>query len=173
MLQQISEHIGECQARAEQARRRAAETSDPERKADYELAEQSWLRLADSYALSQRLERSLLEQDIKIACRGEWRPASEAPFDREIEIAVIKSTTPHAVAFPCRRILGGWMNAKTRERLKVRPSHWREWQDQMAGVKYADPLGSFGRVNVLDAGSTPDRDASETSTRHATDVPCR
>ena len=75
------------------------------------LAEQGWLRLADSYALSERLEHYLLEQDCKLARRREWQPASIAPFDRDIEIAVIKSATPHALAFPCRRILGGWMDA--------------------------------------------------------------
>lgn len=128
MLERISEHIRHCHARAEHARCHAAETSDPERKADYELAEQSWLRLADSYALSERLERYLLEQDTEMARRGEWHPIAEAPFDCDIEIAVFKGAAPHAVAFPCRRILGGWMDAETHERLKVRPTHWRKWR---------------------------------------------
>lgn len=139
MLEQISKHIRECHARAGEARRRAAETSDPERKADYELAEKSWLRLADSYTLSERLERYLLEQDAKIARRGEWLPASQAPFDRDLEIAIIKSATPHAVAFPCRRILGGWMDAETRERLNVHPTHWREWHSPSAATTDAQP----------------------------------
>ena len=128
MLQQVSKHIRECHARAEEARRRAAETSDPESKADYLLAEQSWLRLADSYALSERLERYLLDHDSQVARRGEWRPIAEAPFDRNLEIAVIKGATPHAVAFPCRRVLRGWIDAKTREQINVQPTHWREWR---------------------------------------------
>ena len=114
--------------RAEQARRRADETSDPERKADYQSAEQNWLRLADSYALSERLERYLLEQDSSFTRQSEWQAAAEAPFDRDLEIAVIKGPTPHALAFPCRRILRGWVDAQTRERLKVKPTHWREWR---------------------------------------------
>lgn len=128
MLQRVSEHIRTCRARAEEARRRAAESSDPHGKQDYLLAEQGWLRLADNYAMSERLERYLLQHDSKLAYRGEWRPAAAAPFDRDIEIAVIKGTTPHAIAFPCRRILGGWMDAETRDRLKLRPTHWREWR---------------------------------------------
>jgi len=68
-----------------------------------------------------------LEQDSKIAHRGEWQAVSDAPFGRDIEIAVIKSATPHAVAFPCRRILGGWMDSQSRERLNVQPTHWRDW----------------------------------------------
>lgn len=127
MLQQVSEHIRECYTRAEKARRRAAETSNPENKEDYLLAEQGWLRLADSYALSERLARFLLDQDSKLSRRGEWQPISEAPFDRNLEIAVIKGATPHAVAFPCRRILHGWIDADTRERLNLQPTHWREW----------------------------------------------
>lgn len=128
MLQLVGKHIRECHTRAHEARRRADETSDPESKADYELTEKSWLRLADSYALSERLERYLLEQDRKLGRRGEWSPVAGAPFDRNLEIAVIKGVTPHTVAFPCRRILGGWMDAETSERLKVQPTHWREWR---------------------------------------------
>jgi hypothetical protein len=42
-------------------------------------------------------------------------------------LAVIDDDGPHALVFPCRRILNGWMNADTKERLDVRPTHWREW----------------------------------------------
>ena len=59
-----------------------------------------------------------------------WRHISTAPFDRDIELAVIDSDGPHALVFACRRILGGWMNAETRERLDVRPTHWRDWMPQ-------------------------------------------
>jgi hypothetical protein len=56
-----------------------------------------------------------------------WRPVSNAPFDRNLELAVIDKDGPHALIFPCRRILAGWMNAETKERIEVRPTHWREW----------------------------------------------
>ena len=59
-----------------------------------------------------------------------WRHISTAPFDRDIELAVIDNDGPHALVFACRRILGGWMNSETRERLDVRPTHWRDWQQQ-------------------------------------------
>ncbi len=36
----------------------------------------------------------------------EWKPVSTAPFDRDLELAVIDRDRPHALAFPCRRILG-------------------------------------------------------------------
>jgi len=56
-----------------------------------------------------------------------WWEISTAPFDQDLELAVIDTDGPHSLVFPCRRILGGWMNAKTKERLDVRPTHWRTW----------------------------------------------
>jgi hypothetical protein len=57
-----------------------------------------------------------------------WQQVSTAPFDRDLELAVIDDDGPHALVFPCRRILNGWMKVDTKERLDVRPTHWREWQ---------------------------------------------
>ena len=62
-----------------------------------------------------------------------WQPISTAPFDRDLELAVIDGDGPHSLVFACRRILDGWMNAETRERLDVHPTHWREWVDGQAG----------------------------------------
>ena len=56
-----------------------------------------------------------------------WQNISTAPNDRDVQLAVIDGDGPHALVFPCRRIAGGWMNAETKERLDVHPSHWREW----------------------------------------------
>ena len=38
-----------------------------------------------------------------------WHPVSTAPFDRDLELAIIDTNGVHAIAVPCRRILGGWM----------------------------------------------------------------
>jgi hypothetical protein len=58
-----------------------------------------------------------------------WLDAATAPFDRDLELSVVDTDGVHALIFPCRRILGGWMNAQTREKLTgLEPSHWREWQ---------------------------------------------
>ena len=59
---------------------------------------------------------------------GMWQQIATAPFDADIELAVMDSDGAHALVFPCRRILGGWMNAETKERLEVHPTHWRGWQ---------------------------------------------
>ena len=61
----------------------------------------------------------------------EWHPISTAPFDRDIEIAYINYGGAHALVFPCRRILSGWVKAETRERIDVQPSHWREWVQEI------------------------------------------
>ena len=62
-----------------------------------------------------------------------WNPISTAPFDRDLELAVIDADGTHALVFACRRALSGWMNADTKERLDVRPTHWRDWERTAAG----------------------------------------
>jgi hypothetical protein len=57
-----------------------------------------------------------------------WRPISTAPFNEDLELAVIDSGGVHALVFPCRRILGGWVKGETNSRLEVYPTHWRAWR---------------------------------------------
>ena len=61
----------------------------------------------------------------------EWQPVLTAPFDRDIELAVIDFGGPHILVFACRRILGGWAKAATGQRIDVRPTHWREWVERV------------------------------------------
>jgi hypothetical protein len=61
----------------------------------------------------------------------EWQPITSAPFDRDLELAVIDRDGPHALAFPCQRLLCGWVNAETKRMLDVRPTHWRDWQPKV------------------------------------------
>ena len=56
-----------------------------------------------------------------------WQPATTAPFDRDLELAVIDYDGPHTLVFPCRRILCGWLKSETGGRVDVRPTHWRPW----------------------------------------------
>jgi len=59
----------------------------------------------------------------------EWKSIATVPFDRDLELAVIDYDGPHALVFPCRRDLNGWINAETKKRIEdLRPTHWREWQ---------------------------------------------
>jgi hypothetical protein len=56
----------------------------------------------------------------------EWKLISIAPFDRDLELAVIDRDGEHKLVFPCRRTGDGWIDAMTRRRLEVRPTHC-EW----------------------------------------------
>ena len=57
----------------------------------------------------------------------DWKPISTAPYASDLELAVIEKDGPHAVAFPCRRVVGGWIAAETNEWIEVKPTHWRVW----------------------------------------------
>jgi hypothetical protein len=58
----------------------------------------------------------------------DWKPINSAPFDREVELAVIDGQGEHALTFPCRRIVGGWVDALTKKHLyRILPTHWRDW----------------------------------------------
>jgi hypothetical protein len=57
----------------------------------------------------------------------DWKPISTAPYVGDLEIALIKKDGLEAVAFPCRRVVGGWIAAETNKWIKVRPTHWRVW----------------------------------------------
>jgi len=65
-------------------------------------------------------------QTIQIA--EMWEPIASAPSDGDLELAVLDRDGHHALVFPCRRMADGWMNALTRERLDVHPTHWRAWR---------------------------------------------
>jgi hypothetical protein len=60
----------------------------------------------------------------------DWQPAVTAPFNVDLELAVLDRDGLHALVFPCRRVLTGWMKVGTRERIDVAPTHWREWSDK-------------------------------------------
>jgi hypothetical protein len=71
-----------------------------------------------------------VKDDIAFPPQGEsmWQPISNAPFDRDLELAVIDGDGPHALVFPCRRVLTGWTKSATKERVDVSPTHWRIWE---------------------------------------------
>jgi hypothetical protein len=49
-----------------------------------------------------------------------WKPIDTAPFERDVELAVINGDGKHAVTFPCRRTIGGWVNAITEKQRSSR-----------------------------------------------------
>jgi len=63
-----------------------------------------------------------------------WHRVSTAPFDCDLELAVIDATGIRTVAFPCRRVLGGWIKAESKRSIKLRPTHWREWTTKLSST---------------------------------------
>jgi hypothetical protein len=59
----------------------------------------------------------------------QWQSITTAPFDRDLELAVIDGWGTHTVVFPCRRVVHGWIKAETKEPVNVHPTHWREWDN--------------------------------------------
>jgi len=59
----------------------------------------------------------------------DWQRINTAPFDRDLQLAVIDYNGAHTLVFPCRRILRGWIDVKTNAPVVVYPTHWREWDD--------------------------------------------
>jgi hypothetical protein len=57
-----------------------------------------------------------------------WETISTAPYDRDLELAVIEADHVHPLIFACRRLVNGWIKVATRERILVSPTHWRPWQ---------------------------------------------
>jgi hypothetical protein len=63
-----------------------------------------------------------------------WHPIATAPFDCDLELAVLDRDGPHALVFPCRRIPSGWLKGGTHERIEVHPTHWRTWGEEAEGA---------------------------------------
>jgi hypothetical protein len=61
--------------------------------------------------------------------RPVWERISTAPYDRDLELAVIEEDRVHPLVFACRRAPDGWIKVATRERIFVHPTHWRPWQN--------------------------------------------
>jgi hypothetical protein len=62
-----------------------------------------------------------------------WEKISTAPYDRDIELAVIEGDHVYPLVFACRRTASGWVRVSTRDRISVSPTHWRPWQAKDQG----------------------------------------
>ena len=81
----------------------------------------------------------------------DWKPISTAPYTGDLEIAVIeKDGPPHAISFPCRRVVRGWIadtlavvaNAgkKNLDIHNPRPRTFRRVSS------FGEPLFEYGRI---------------------------
>jgi len=58
-----------------------------------------------------------------------WLPVSIAPSDIDLEVCVMDGGGVHALIFPVRRAKTDWVDAETRKRVDMEPTHWRKWND--------------------------------------------
>lgn len=65
----------------------------------------------------------------------DWDPIASAPFETDLELSVIEFSEVHALFFPCRRTLSGWINAATKSAVQVAPTHWRPWEHKGTDLK--------------------------------------
>ncbi len=56
-----------------------------------------------------------------------WHEISTAPYDCDLELAVVERDRVHPLVFACRRTPGGWIKVATREWVTIHPTHWRPW----------------------------------------------
>ena len=89
-------------------------------------AVRSLASLAADAIIRMRAQLETIKPSRALSSLG-WHPVSCAPFDRDLELAVINYVGTNALAFPCRRILDGWISAQTRARIDFHPTHWKEW----------------------------------------------
>jgi len=61
----------------------------------------------------------------------EWQPVTTAPYGVELELAVVNGNGIHAVVFPCRRVIHGWVSGKTGAPVELHPTHWRQWDERV------------------------------------------
>jgi hypothetical protein len=60
---------------------------------------------------------------------NKWLPVSIAPSDADLEVGVMDKRDIHALVFPVRKIGTDWVNASTKKRIDIQPTHWRKWTD--------------------------------------------
>jgi hypothetical protein len=132
MLSRLSDHIQACYERAAEAERCAQ--SEPAHQSYHLDMAKRWAFLARSYEFLESSERLLLAMDgsapnkRRLDQQRDWQPIATAPFDRDLRLAVIdQQGIAHALVFPCRRVLGGWLKAETKARIDLDPTHWQEW----------------------------------------------
>jgi hypothetical protein len=56
--------------------------------------------------------------------RNEWREIGSAPFDREIEVAIVEDDVRMASGLRLRRA-DGWIDSETLQPVQMKATHWR------------------------------------------------
>lgn len=58
----------------------------------------------------------------------EWLLVSIVPPDADLEVCVMDHHGFHALVFPVRKNGLDWVDASTKKRVDIEPTHWRPWR---------------------------------------------
>jgi hypothetical protein len=79
----------------------------------------------------------------------EWKLINTAPFDRDLELAVIDSKGSHPVVFPCRRLVdSGWIDVETTRKFTLIPYVPRTGEIGRLTNAHDLPGGMLSQINV-------------------------
>ncbi|WP_348629756.1 hypothetical protein [Mesorhizobium sp. M7A.F.Ca.US.011.01.1.1] len=77
---------------------------------------------------------------VFVKARMMWNSIQSAPYGRHLKLAVFDEEGAHALVFPCIKSREGWKNAVTGARVDIRPTHWREWDEEKVQASTGNPL---------------------------------
>jgi hypothetical protein len=58
-----------------------------------------------------------------------WLPVSIAPKNAGLEVCVIDKRGIHALVYPVHKRGTVWVDATTKKRIDIEPTHWRKWNE--------------------------------------------
>jgi hypothetical protein len=60
---------------------------------------------------------------------SKWLPIATAPSGSDLRVCVIDKNGIHSLVFPCRKEGAEWVDPLTKQRIDIRPTHWRLWSE--------------------------------------------
>lgn len=72
---------------------------------------------------------SLIFMTSVFSLPDKWLPVAIAPSDADLEVCVMDKQGIHALVFPSRKNGSQWVDAATKARIDIQPTHWRKWRE--------------------------------------------
>jgi hypothetical protein len=88
----------------------------------------SWSKSNPREAAAWVCDTACREIDAAMDHGPVWEKIQTAPYDRDLQLAVVEGDRVYPLVFACRRTTSGWIKVSTTERVAISPTHWRVWQ---------------------------------------------
>ena len=75
------------------------------------------------------LQLNLIFMTSVFSLPDKWLPVAIAPSDADLEVCVMDKQGIHALVFPSRKNGSQWVDAATKARIDIQPTHWRKWSE--------------------------------------------